>query len=201
MNTTLPRERGAAVVSALIIVAIVAALTTSLFQRQTASTRRIENEMARVQARMLLAGGNAVARAIATAIALSVVQPVLNGIGGDMFALVWHEGKLHGLNSSGCSPAAWTPDYFAGREAMPATGLGTVTVPGQVAGWKSLSDRFGKLPFAQLFEPAIAYAEHGFAVSPTIARQWATQMPKLAQEPGFAEAFLPQGRAPQAGEW
>ena len=151
--------------------------------------------------RMLLAGGNAVDSAIATAIALTVVEPVMNGIGGDMFALVWHEGKLHGLNSSGCSPAAWTPDYFAGREAMPATGWGTVTVPGQVAGWKALSDRFGKLPFAQLFEPAIAYAEHGFAVSPTIARQWATQMPKLAQEPGFAEAFLPQGRAPQAGEW
>ncbi|CAB3851755.1 Glutathione hydrolase-like YwrD proenzyme [Achromobacter insuavis] len=151
--------------------------------------------------RMLLAGGNAVDSAIATAIALTVVEPVMNGIGGDMFALVWHEGKLHGLNSSGCSPAAWTPEYFAGREAMPGTGWGTVTVPGQVAGWKALSDRFGKLPFAQLFEPAIAYAEHGFAVSPTIARQWAAQMPKLAREPGFAEAFLPQGRAPQAGEW
>uniref|UniRef100_UPI0031D41AF8 gamma-glutamyltransferase n=1 Tax=Achromobacter dolens TaxID=1287738 RepID=UPI0031D41AF8 len=151
--------------------------------------------------RMLLAGGNAVDSAIATAIALTVVEPVMNGIGGDMFALVWHEGRLHGLNSSGCSPAAWTPAYFAGREAMPGTGWGTVTVPGQVAGWKALSDRFGKLPFAQLFEPAIAYAENGFAVSPTIARQWANQASKLAQEPGFAQAFLPQGRAPQAGEW
>ena len=121
--------------------------------------------------RMLLAGGNAVDSAIATAIALTVVEPVMNGIGGDMFALVCHAGQLHCLNSSGCAPAAWTPEYFNGRDAMPGTGWGTVTVPGQVAGWKALSDRFGKLPFAKLFEPAIAYAEEGFAVSPTIARQ------------------------------
>ncbi|MEI2415745.1 gamma-glutamyltransferase [Orrella sp. JC864] len=150
--------------------------------------------------RMLLAGGNAVDAALATAIALTVVEPVMNGIGGDMFALVWHEGQLHGISSCGRSPAAWTPEYFAGRDAMPPTGWGTVTVPGQVAGWKALSDRFGKLPFAQLFEPAIEYASRGFPVSPTIARQWATQSPKLAHEPGFKEAFLPAGRAPQAGE-
>lgn len=150
--------------------------------------------------RMLLQGGNAVDSAIATAIALTVVEPVMNGIGGDMFVLVWHEGQLYGLNSSGCSPAAWTPEHFAGQDAMPKTGWDTVTVPGQVAGWKALSKRFGKLPFARLFEPAIAYAERGFPVSPTIARQWATQAPKLAEEPGFREAFLPNGRAPAAGE-
>ncbi|MGE8620887.1 MAG: gamma-glutamyltransferase, partial [Achromobacter spanius] len=74
--------------------------------------------------RMLLAGGNAVDSAIATAIALTVVEPVMNGIGGDMFALVWHDGRLHGLNSSGCAPAAWTPEYFNGRDAMPGTGWG-----------------------------------------------------------------------------
>lgn len=150
--------------------------------------------------RMMLAGGNAVDAALATAITLTVVEPVMNGIGGDMFALVWHEGRLHGISSCGLSPAAWTPEYFAGRDAMPPTGWDTVTVPGQVAGWKALSDKFGKLPFAQLFEPAIEYAERGFPVSPTIARQWATQSPKLAHEPGFKEAFLPQGRAPAAGE-
>ncbi|EWM47762.1 gamma-glutamyltranspeptidase family protein [Bordetella holmesii 35009] len=151
--------------------------------------------------RMMLAGGNAVDSAIATAIALTVVEPVMNGIGGDMFTLVWHEGRLYGLNSSGRSPAAWTPEYFAGRDTMPPSGWGTVTVPGQVAGWKALHERFGKLPFAQLFEPAIEYAERGFAVSPTIARQWATQAPKLAHEPGFAQAFLPEGKTPQAGQW
>lgn len=151
--------------------------------------------------RMMLAGGNAVDSAIATAIALTVVEPVMNGIGGDMFALIWHEGQLYSLNSSGCAPQAWTPEYFQGRDAMPPTGWGTVTVPGQVAGWKALSDRLGKLPFAKLFEPAIEYAENGFPVSPTIARQWATQAPKLAHEPGFREAFMPEGQAPQAGEW
>src|SRR5690606_2251936 len=105
--------------------------------------------------RMLLQGGNAVDAALATAITLTVVEPVMNGLGGDLFVQVWHEGKLYGLNASGRAPAAWTPDYFAGRDAMPGLGWGTVTVPGQVAGWAELSRRFGKLPFEKLFEPAI----------------------------------------------
>jgi gamma-glutamyltranspeptidase/glutathione hydrolase len=150
--------------------------------------------------RMLYQGGNAIDSAIATAIALTVVEPVMNGIGGDMFALVWHEGQLYGLNSSGRSPAAWTQEYFKGRSKMPATGWDTVTVPGQVAGWKALSKRFGKLPFAQLFGPAIEYAEHGFMVSPQIARQWAAQVPVLIDQPGFRDAFTRDGRAPRAGE-
>ncbi|MCA3233665.1 MAG: gamma-glutamyltransferase family protein, partial [Cupriavidus sp.] len=150
--------------------------------------------------RMLYEGGNAIDSAIATAIALTVVEPVMNGIGGDMFTLVWHEGQLYGLNSSGRAPAAWTPEYFAGRDRMPSVGWDTVTVPGQVAGWKALSARFGKLPFAQLFAPAIEYAEQGFMVSPQIARQWAAQVPVLREQPGFAKAFMPEGRAPQAGE-
>lgn len=149
---------------------------------------------------MLYAGGNAVDSAIATAIALTVVEPVMNGIGGDMFALVWHQGQLYGLNSSGSSPAAWTPEYFKGHQKMPATGWGTVTVPGQVAGWTALSKRFGRLPFAQLFGPAVNYAENGFMVSPQIARQWAAQVPVLIDQPGFREAFTCDGRAPQAGE-
>jgi gamma-glutamyltranspeptidase/glutathione hydrolase len=150
--------------------------------------------------RMLYEGGNAIDSAIATAIALTVVEPVMNGIGGDMFALVWHEGQLYGLNSSGRAPARWTPEHFAGRERMPSVGWDTVTVPGQVAGWKALSSRFGKLPFARLFAPAIEYAEQGFLVSPQIARQWAAQAPVLAEQPGFAKAFLRNGKPPQAGE-
>jgi gamma-glutamyltranspeptidase / glutathione hydrolase len=149
---------------------------------------------------MLYQGGNAIDSALATAIALTVVEPVMNGIGGDMFVLVWHEGKLHGLNSSGRAPAAWTPDYFRGRDKVPATGWDSVTVPGQVAGWKALSDRFGKLPFARLFEPAIRYAQEGFLVSPQIARQWAIQVPGFLEQPGFREAFTIDGRAPRAGE-
>ena len=149
---------------------------------------------------MLYQGGNAIDSALAAAITLTVVEPVMNGIGGDMFVLVWHEGKLHGLNSSGRAPAAWTPEYFRGRDKVPATGWDSVTVPGQVAGWKALSDRFGKLPFARLFEPAIRYAQEGFLVSPQIARQWAMQVPGFIEQPGFREAFTIDGRAPRAGE-
>jgi len=149
---------------------------------------------------MLHQGGNAIDAALATAIALTVVEPVMNGIGGDMFALVWHEGQLHGINSSGRSPAAWTPDYFKGRDKMPATGWDAVSVPGQVAGWKALHERFGRLPFERLFEPAIRYAQDGFLVSPQIARQWANQVPGFIEQPGFRQAFTIDGRAPKAGE-
>jgi gamma-glutamyltranspeptidase/glutathione hydrolase len=150
--------------------------------------------------RMLLAGGNAVDAALAAAITLTVVEPVMNGIGGDAFALIWDQGRLHGLNASGRAPQGWTPEHFAGREAMPILGWDTITVPGQVAGWAEMSERFGKLPFATLFEPAIKYADEGFAVSPTIARQWAMQGEKLQDQPGYAEAFLPGGSAPKAGD-
>ncbi len=150
--------------------------------------------------RMLLAGGNAVDAALAAAITLTVVEPVMNGLGGDAFALVWDKGQLHGLNASGRAPAAWRPERFAGRDAMPELGWDTVTIPGQVAGWAELSKRFGKLPFATLFEPAIAYAANGFPLSPTIARQWAMQAPRLAGQPGYAEAFMPGGAPPKAGD-
>ncbi|MCZ2496706.1 gamma-glutamyltransferase [Xylophilus sp. Kf1] len=150
--------------------------------------------------RMLLQGGNAVDAALAAAITLTVVEPVMNGIGGDLFALVWDGGELHGLNSTGEAPAAWTPDHFAGRTEMPKVGWDTVTVPGQVAGWKALSERFGRLPFERLFGPAVDYAERGFQVTPQIARQWAGQVPVLKDQPGFAAAFAPQGRAPAMGE-
>lgn len=150
--------------------------------------------------RMLWAGGNAVDAALAAAIALTVVEPVMNGLGGDAFALVWENGALHGLNASGRSPKAWTPEHFAGRDAMPPLGWDTVTVPGQIAGWAELSQKFGKLPFATLFDPAIDYAENGFAVSPNIARQWANQAPLLKDQPGFADAFMPNGTTPLAGE-
>jgi gamma-glutamyltranspeptidase/glutathione hydrolase len=150
--------------------------------------------------RMLAQGGNAVDAALATAIALTVVEPCMNGIGGDAFALVWHQGKLHGLNASGRAPRAWSPEHFAGRVAMPPRGWGAVTVPGAVSAWRALSERFGALPFARLFEPAIEYAAQGFLVSPTVHRQWQAQVPELLEQPGFREAFAPAGRAPLPGE-
>ncbi|HEY7760487.1 MAG TPA: gamma-glutamyltransferase family protein [Burkholderiales bacterium] len=150
--------------------------------------------------RMLLKGGNAADAIVATAATLTVVEPTMNGIGSDAFALLWDGDRLHGLNASGRAPAAWTPERFAGRTEMPTVGWDSVTVPGVVSAWVELSRRFGKLPFAALFEPAIEYAERGYLVAPMIARQWAGQIERLAEQPGFAQAFMPGGRAPLAGE-
>lgn len=145
-------------------------------------------------------GGNAVDAALATAITLTVVEPTMNGLGGDGFALIWDGKKLHGMNASGRAPAAWTPEYFSGKTAMDLIGWNTVTVPGMVSGWIELSRKFGKLPFAQLFKRAIDYAENGFPVSPVIARQWREAIPILKNEPGFSESFLIDGNAPAAGQ-
>ena len=149
---------------------------------------------------MLYKGGNAVDAALATAITLTVVEPTSNGIGSDAFAILWDGSKLHGLNASGRSPDGWSLDRFKGKSAMPTRGWDAVTVPGAVSAWVALSERFGKLPFADLFEPAIRYAADGYLVSPTIARLWATQVARLKDMPGFAEHFMPNGRAPEAGE-
>ena len=148
----------------------------------------------------LAAGGNAVDAALTTAITLTVVEPISNGAGSDAFALIWDGKKLHGLNASGRSPAAWTPDYFKGQKAVPARGWNSVSVPGAVSAWVEMSSRFGKLPFEKLFEPAIRYANEGYLVSPFVATRWAFQVPELKVQPGFAQAFMPNGRAPMAGE-
>ena len=149
---------------------------------------------------MLMKGGNAVDAILATAISLTVLEPTSNGIGSDAFCILWDGKQIHGLNASGRSPAAWTPDRFKGLAAMPQRGWDSVTVPGAVAAWVDLSARFGKLPFADLFEPAIRYASDGYMVSPTISRLWAKQAPELQNQPGYAQAFMPNGRAPEAGE-
>nr|MDP9124732.1 gamma-glutamyltransferase [Pseudomonadota bacterium] len=116
--------------------------------------------------RMLLKGGNAVDAAIAAAAALTIVEPVSNGLGSDNFAILWDGQQLHGLNASGVAPAAWNPAYFHRKHGntMPVRGWDTVTTPGAVAGWVALSKRFGKLPFADLFEPAVELAERGHGV-------------------------------------
>jgi gamma-glutamyltranspeptidase/glutathione hydrolase len=149
---------------------------------------------------MLARGGNAVDAALATAITLTVVEPCSNGIGSDLFAIVWDGRELIGLNASGHAPAAWSPARFAGRAAMPQRGWETVTIPGAVAGWAALSERCGKLPFADLFAPAIRYARDGYLVSPVIAEKWRLAVPLLPRGLGWQDHFLPRGRAPQAGE-
>ena len=149
---------------------------------------------------MLAAGGNAIDAILATAITLTLVEPVSNGIGSDAYAIVWDGKKLHGLNASGRSPAGWTLDHFAGKKAMPERGWDSVSVPGCVSAWVELHAKWGKLPFSRLFEKAIEYGRKGFLVSPTIAGQWALQVPVLKNQPGFADAFLPDGNPPKAGQ-
>lgn len=150
--------------------------------------------------RMLLKGGNAVDAALATAIALTVVEPNNNGIGSDAFAILWDGKELHGLNASGRSPADWSPERFAGLSKMPERGWDTVTVPGCVSAWVELSRRFGRLPFAELFEPAIRYAADGYLVGPVTARGWEGAAEILGKFDGFASTFLVEGRAPRPGE-
>ncbi len=148
--------------------------------------------------RMLAAGGNAVDAAVATAAALTVVEPTSNGIGSDLFALVWDGTRLHGLNASGRSAAALDPEPLLGAP-MPLRGWDAVTVPGAVSGWAALSERFGTLDLEQLLAPAVAYAEAGFAVAPITAAAWARAATIFADSPTFAP-FLPGGRAPLPGQ-
>ncbi|MBI3715097.1 MAG: gamma-glutamyltransferase family protein [Betaproteobacteria bacterium] len=153
---------------------------------------------------MLQAGGNAVDAALAAAIALTVVEPTSNGIGSDAFSIVWDGASLQGFNASGRAPGAWTPDYFAqkysGATTVPMRGWDSVTVPGAVSHWVSLSQRYGKLPFARLFEPAVRYARYGYLVSPLTAESWARQAAMLQGQADFMRDFTPGGRAPRAGE-
>ena len=156
--------------------------------------------------RILGQGGNAVDAAIATAACMTLVEPCSNGLGSDAFAIVWDGRSLQGLNASGIAPQAWTPDYFDRKHgagsAMPRRGWDAVTVPGAVAGWVALSERYGKLPFADLMAPAIEIAERGYAVPVIVQSKWrmASEVADLVAQPGFAEAFLPRGRAPEVGE-
>src|SRR5215831_1552374 len=149
---------------------------------------------------MLARGGNAVDAALATAITLAVVEPCSNGIGSDLFAILWDGHELVGLNASGRAPAAWNPQRFAGQPSMPQRGWEAVTIPGAVSGWVALSKRFGKLPFADLFEPAIRYARDGWLVSPVVAEKWSLAVPIMPQGLGWQDHFLPHGRAPKVGE-
>jgi gamma-glutamyltranspeptidase / glutathione hydrolase len=155
--------------------------------------------------RMLWKGGNAVDAAVASAAAMTIVEPVSNGLGSDAFCILWDGKELHGLNASGRAPQTWTPDYFKakyGAEAKnpPKRGFDAVTVPGAVSSWVALSERFGKLPFADLMEPAIEIAERGYLLPTVVQQKWAAATDELRGLPGFADAFLPWGRAPQVGE-
>ena len=174
-----------------------------LFARNVVSTSHPLGAQAGL--RMMLKGGNAVDAAIASAATMTLLEPVSNGLGSDAFCILWDGKALHGLNAAGCAPQSWTPDYFARKygsdqQTPPKRGIDSVTVPGAVSGWLALSERFGKLPFADLMEPAIDLAERGYLVPPVVQMKWAAARSELQAQPGFAETFLPWGRAPDVGE-
>lgn len=154
---------------------------------------------------MLLRGGNAIDAALATAAVLNVVEPMSTGIGGDMFALVWHarEEKLYALNGSGRAPSRLTIDACRQRGAaqqMPLMGWVPVTVPGAVDGWVTLHERFGSMPLSEILARAIDYAEKGFPVSEIVAEDWQDFQPKLDMNPAAARVYLTRDRAPRVGE-
>lgn len=149
-------------------------------------------------------GGNAIDAAIAANALLGLVEPTGNGIGGDLFAIVWDakNKKLYGLNGSGRSPQSLTLQWFIdnGYDKIPSHGPLPVSVPGTVDAWFMLHKKFGKKPMAELLQPTIEYAENGFPVSQLIAYYWNRSVPILSQFPGFTEQFTIDGRAPKHGE-
>ena len=153
---------------------------------------------------ILKAGGNAVDAAIAANAALGLMEPTGNGIGGDLFAIVWdaEEKQLVGLNGSGRAPALMTLDYFKERgiDKIPPYGPLPVSVPGAVDAWFELHGRYGQLPMQKILAPAIAYAREGFPVTEYIAHLFAINAKRLGQYAGFADTYMPGGRAPVKGE-
>lgn len=155
-------------------------------------------------AKMLEQGGSAIDAAIAANAVLNVSEPMMNGMGGDLFALYWDAktGKLYGLNASGWAPKGLTIDYLKakGITSMPQEGINSVTVPGAVDGWTKLHDRFGKLPWKTLFQPAIFYAEHGVPVPEMIHDYWVTDGEPLKANAESRRVFLPGGQVPATGQ-
>ena len=151
-------------------------------------------------------GGNAIDAAVTAAAVLNVTEPMMTGIGGDMFAIVWSakDHKLYGLNSSGRAGRLMTRKALLdrGHRTMPGESVEDVTVPGALAGWDALLQRFGTITLAQALAPAIGFAEDGFPVTPIIARDWASEAARLAKDDGAKATFLVNGtRAPREGEW
>jgi gamma-glutamyltranspeptidase/glutathione hydrolase len=159
---------------------------------------------ARAGVQMLEQGGNAVDAAIAANAALGLMEPAMNGVGGDLFAIVYEAktGQMYGLNASGWAPTGLTPELLAskGMRTMPRRGIYTVTVPGAVAGWDALRKRFGKLDLATILAPTIWYAENGFPVTQVVGEAWGPALNTLKAQPNAAATFLIDGHTPREGE-
>jgi gamma-glutamyltranspeptidase/glutathione hydrolase len=156
-------------------------------------------------ARILAQGGSAMDAAIAANVALGVTEPMMNGVGGDLFLIYWDakNGKLYGLNSSGWAPRGLSVDFLAkhGITTMPRDGIHSATVPGAVEGWSQAHQRFGRLPWKDLFSPAIYFAEHGHAVTEIVHAYWVTEEGKMQKTPEARRVFLPAGKSPELGAW
>src|SRR5215813_661945 len=159
---------------------------------------------ARAGVEMLERGGNAVDAAIAANATMGLMEPAMNGIGGDLFVLYYEAktGKTYGLNSGGWAPTGLTTQFLKakGITRMPQNGIYSVTVPGAVAGWDALRSRFGTKPFSELLAPAIYYAENGFPITEVIGKDWSDATNKLSREANSAQTYLINGRAPKVGE-
>jgi gamma-glutamyltranspeptidase/glutathione hydrolase len=157
-----------------------------------------------IGATILSEGGNAVDAAVAANAAMGVFAPMANGMGGDLFAIVYEAktGKLYGLNASGWAPENLTPEFLKskGISQMPTNGINTVTVPGAVDGWDKLVHRFGRKKLSTLLAPAIRYADEGFPVTEIFSSYWRASTMKLRRDTNAAKTFLPNGRAPHTGE-
>src|ERR1700744_1737134 len=153
-------------------------------------------------AAILAKGGSAVDAAIAANAALAVIEPMMNGVGGDLFAVVYDAKAKHlyGLNASGWSPQSMTPEALKAKGLTEMRTIDEVTVPGAVAGWDALHQRWGKLSLAEDLAPAIALADKGIAVTETDADNWNTYGMPFQKDPEFARVFLPGGKAPVAGQ-
>ncbi len=180
-----------------------------LFARNAVATSHPLAAQAGLQ--MMARGGNAVDAAIAAAAMLTITEPVSNGLGSDAFCILWDPKTkaLQGLNASGTAPAAWDAAYFKrkygdGATTPPKRGIDSVTVPGAVAGWMAMSNQYGKLPFADLMQPAIDVAERGYLMPTVVQQKWAAATPELSahavSQGSWANSFLPWGRAPNVGE-
>jgi gamma-glutamyltranspeptidase / glutathione hydrolase len=159
---------------------------------------------ARAGTAVLESGGNAIDAAVAANAAMGLVAPMMDGIGGDLFAIVYEAktNKVYGLNASGWAPKGLTPEFLRskGQQWMPSSGIHSVTVPGAVAGWDALLSRFGKKSFAEVLAPAIAYAKAGFPVTEIFGDDWAATAGYLARNREAARVYLPDFRAPAVGE-
>src|SRR3984885_1985892 len=155
-------------------------------------------------AQILAKGGSAIDAAIAANTVLAVVEPMKTGLGGDLFVMYWEAGtgKLGGLTRRGPAPKALSPEFLAkkGIKTMPASGIHSFTVPGAVEGWAKIHQRYGKLPWKDLFQSAIAYAEQGFPVTEAIQESWAANAARLKDHPESVRVFLPGGKVPKVGD-